>query len=391
MPWKETGALEIKRELINDWLKKEHNITDLSTSYGVSRKTIYKWIERFRLRGVEGLEELSREPLSHPNATPIGIAEMILDLKRRKMKWGPRKILAKLKNNQPDIPWPSDSTGNKILKKHGLVYPRKHRLRVPPYTTPFIGCEQPNAVWSADYKGQFRMGNAQRCYPLTISDNYSRYLLVCWGLTRPTYEQSKPCFEWAFTHNGLPDAIRTDNGQPFASRGLGGLSRLGVWFIKLGIRPERIDPGCPEQNGRHERMHRTLKEATATPPKSGMEEQQETFNAFMEEYNEERPHEALGQKPPASIYQASPRIYPTRLRNVEYDSNVTVRYVTNRGCIKWRGSLIFLAEPLCGEYVALKQVDNHRWEVRFSFYLLGHLDETKGKVVKYKVLPMCVH
>jgi len=382
MPWKETCAMEIKREMINDWLKKEHNITDLSTSYGVSRKTIYKWIERFRLHGFEGLEELSREPLRHPNATPIEIAETILSLKRRKMKWGPRKILAKLKNEQPAIIWPSDSTGNKILKKHGLVYPRKHRLRTPPYTTPFIGCEQPNAVWSADYKGHFKMGNAQRCYPLTMSDNYSRYLLGCWGLTRPTYEQTKPWFEWAFINYGLPNAIRTDNGQPFASRGLGGLSRLGVWFIKLGIRPERIEPGCPEQNGRHERMHRTLKEATASPPKSGQEKQQEAFNAFMEEYNEERPHEALGQKPPASIYHASPRIYPMRMRKVEYDSNVTVRYVTNRGCIKWRGSLIFLAEPLCGEYVSLKQVDDHRWEVRFSFYLLGHLDETKGKVIK---------
>jgi len=382
MPWKETCAMEIKRELINDWLKKEYNITDLSTSYGVSRKTIYKWIERFKLDGFVGLEELSREPLCHPNMIPIEIAEMILDLKRRKMKWGPRKILAKLKNDQPDISWPSDSTGNKILKKHGLVYPRKHRLRTPPYTTPFIGCEQPNAVWSADYKGQFRMGNAQRCYPLTISDNYSRYLLGCWGLTRPTYEQSKPCFEWAFINNGLPDAIRTDNGQPFASRGLGGLSRLGVWFIKLGIRPERIEPGCPEQNGRHERMHRTLKDATASPPKSDLGKQQEAFNAFMEEYNEERPHEALGQKPPASSYQVSPRIYPMRLRDVEYDSNMTVRHVTNRGCIKWRGRFVFLAEPLCGENVSLKQIDDRRWEVRFSYYLLGHLDETKGKVIK---------
>ena len=382
MPWKEICALGLKREMINEWLKMEYSITDLSNSYGVSRKTLYKWIGRYRLHGFEGLEELSREPLRHPNATPIEIAEEILALKRQKMKWGPRKILAKLRNNCPDISWPSNSTGNSILKKHGLVYPRKRRSHTPPYTTPFLECTQSNIVWSADYKGQFRTGDKRRCYPLTISDNYSRYLLGCWGLTRPTYEQTKPCFELAFINNGLPNAIRTDNGQPFASRGLGGLSRLGVWFIKLGIRPERIDLGCPEQNGRHERMHRTLKETAASPPKSDLEEQREAFNAFMKEYNEERPHEALGQKTPASIYQVSPRIYPMKLRNVEYDSNVTVRYVTNRGCIKWRGNLIFLAEPLYGEYVSLKQVDDHLWEVRFSFYLLGHLDERKEKVIK---------
>lgn len=382
MPWKEICALGLKKEMINEWLKMEYSITDLSNSYGVSRKTLYKWIERFRSYGLEGLEELSREPFSHPNATPLEIAEAIVALKINKMKWGPRKIIAKLKNDHPDISWPSDSTGNKILKKHGLVYPCKHRSHTPPYTMPFLECAQPNIVWSADYKGQFRMGDKRRCYPLTISDNCSRYLLGCWGLTRPTYEQTRPCFELVFINHGLPDAIRTDNGQPFASRGLGGLSRLAVWFIKLGIKPERIKPGCPEQNGRHERMHRTLKDCVANPPKSNMETQQEAFNSFMKEYNEERPHEALGQNPPASVYQSSPRPYPMKLRKVEYDSNVVVRYVTNRGCIKWRGELIFLAEPLRGEYVSLKQVDDHRWEIRFSFYLLGFLDEAMGKIIK---------
>jgi len=382
MPWKELCAMELKKEMINDWLKKEYSITDLSNSYGVSRKTLYKWIERFKLYGLEGLEESSREPLYHPNATALEIVEEIVSLKRNKMKWGPKKIIAKLKNDYPDISWPADSTGNKILKKYGLVYPRKFRSHTPPYTIPFLECSQANAVWSADYKGQFRMGNNQKCYPLTISDNYSRYLLGCWGLSHPTYEQTKPYFEVAFINNGLPDAIRTDNGQPFASRGLAGLSRLSVWFIKLGIKPERIDPGCPEQNGRHERMHRTLKDFTASPPKSNLGKQQEAFNFFIKEYNEERPHEALRQNPPASVYRPSPKPYPVKLRKVEYDSNMVARYVTNRGCIKWRGELIFLSESLCGEYVALKQVDNQRWEVRFSFYLLGFLDEAIGRIIK---------
>jgi len=382
MPWKEICALEIKKEMITDWLTKEYTITELSYSYGVSRKTIYKWIDRYHQKGIAGLVELSREPDYHPNATPIEKVELILALKKQKMKWGPRKIMAKLRNNYPDVKWPADSTGNNILKKHGLVLPRKYRRRMPPYTAPFVSCGQSNAVWSADYKGHFKMGDKRKCYPLTISDNYSRCLLGCWGLTRPNLEQAKPCFELVFIRDGLPSAIRTDNGQPFASRSVGGLSRLSVWFIKLGIIPERIEPGCPEQNGRHERMHRTLKESTASPPKNNLGEQQKAFNAFIEEYNNERPHEALGQKPPSSVYRLSPRPYPAKLPKVEYDSNAVVRYVNNRGCIKWKGLLIFLSESLKGEYIALEQVDNHLWKIRFSFHPLGVLDEEQRKVIK---------
>jgi len=382
MPWKEICALDIKKEMIADWITKEYTITELSGSYGVSRKTIYKWIDRYHQKGIAGLMELSREPDCHPNATPIEKVEAVLALKRQKLKWGPRKILAKLRNDYPEMTWPADSTGNNILKKYGLVQPRRRRHRTPPYVAPFVNCNQSNAVWSADYKGHFRMGNKQKCYPLTISDNYSRCLLGCWGLTRPNFEQTRPWFELAFLRNGLPSAIRTDNGQPFASRSVGGLSRLSVWFVKLGIIPERIDLGCPEQNGRHERMHRTLKESTAKPPKKDLEEQQQSFNDFIEEYNNERPHEALGQKPPASVYRPSSRSYPAKLPKVEYDAGTVVRYVTNRGCIKWKGLLIFLSEALKGEYVALKQIDNHLWQVRFSFHPLGLFDEKARKIIK---------
>lgn len=382
MPWKEKCALDIKKEMITDWLTNEYTITELSNSYDVSRKTIYKWIDRYHGKGLAGLLELSREPDHHPNATTAEKAEAILALKRQKMRWGPRKILAKLKSDCPEIKWPADSTGNNILKKYGLVQPRKHRRRTPPYTAPFVNCSHANAVWSADYKGHFRMGNQQKCYPLTISDNYSRYLLGCWGLSRPNLEQTRPCFEAAFLRNGLPSAIKTDNGQPFASRSIGGLSKLSVWFIKLGIIPERIDLGCPEQNGRHERMHRTLKESTAKPPKKAMEEQQRSFNDFIEEYNNERPHEALGQKCPSALYRPSSRPYPAKLPKVEYDAGTVVRYITNRGCIKWKGLLIFVSEALTGEYIALKQIDDHLWKVRFSFYPLGFLDEKAGKVIK---------
>ena len=382
MPWKEICAMEIKKEMITDWLTKDFTITELSYSYCVSRKTIYKWIDRYHQKGIAGLVELSREPDSHPNATPIEKVEAILALKKQKMKWGPRKIIAKLRNDYPDVKWPADSTSNNILKKHGLVLPRKYRRRMPPYTAPFLACSSSNAVWSADYKGHFKMGNNQRCYPLTISDNYSRCLLECWGLTRPSLEQTKPCFEVVFIRNGLPLAIRTDNGQPFASTGVGGISRLSVWFIKLGIIPERIDPGCPEQNGRHERMHRTLKESTASPPMNNLEEQQKAFNSFIDEYNNERPHEALGQKPPSSVYRLSPRPYPAKLPKVEYNSNTVVRYVNNRGCIKWKGVLVFVSESLKGEYIALNQIDNHLWKICFSFYPLGVLDEKQRKIIK---------
>jgi transposase InsO family protein len=383
MPWKELCAMDLRTSMINQWLAKEYSISELSESYGVSRKTIYKWIERYVSQGEAGLAELSKAPYHHPNATPEDTIKVILDMKKQRMKWGPRKVIAKLRNDYPDARWPADSTAHDILKRHGLVRPRKYRHHTPAYTEPFLGCDQPNRVWSADYKGHFRMGNGCLCYPLTISDNNSRYLLGCWGLTRPTFEQTRPWFEWVFRNNGLPDAIRTDNGVPFASIGLGGLSRLSVWFIKLGIRPERIKAGCPEQNGRHERMHRTLKEATATPPKMNIQKQQEAFNRFIYEYNQERPHEALGQRPPASVYRPSPRAYPARLPEVAYHPKTTVRYVHTNGCIKWNGDLIFLSETLIGEYVALEQSDEHLWQVRFSSHPLGILNENKRKITAY--------
>jgi transposase InsO family protein len=383
MPWKELCTLELRTEMITDWMTREYSITELSERYGVSRKTVYKWIERYESLGFEGLKELCRAPHWCANATPEAVTEAILAMKKRKMNWGPKKILAVLRGHQPDTSWPADSTGHDILKRHGLVRPRKYRRHVPPYTEPFLGCAAPNQVWSADYKGQFRLGDARLCYPLTISDNNSRYLLGCWGLSRPTFEQTRPYFEWVFRHNGLPDAIRTDNGAPFASVGLGGLSRLSVWFIQLGIRPERIEPGCPEQNGRHERMHRTLKAETANPPRRNMEQQQKAFNRFQFEYNHERPHEALGQQPPASAYRPSLRPFPTRPPKVEYNSGSAVRHVHTNGCIKWKGNLLFLSETLIGQSVALTAVDTDLWAIAYSFHPIGLLNERKMRIQPY--------
>ena len=384
MPWKETCAVDQRIQLIGDWLRGEYSITDLSNLYEVSRNTVYKWIERYDTSGPNGLLERSRAPGSRPNAIPSKTVDAIVTAKLSHQKWGPKKVMEWLRERHPEDRWPANSTVGDILKREGLVTPRKKRRRTPPYTQPFNRCDRPNQVWSADYKGQFKTGDGRLCYPLTITDNRSRYLLECRGLSHPTFEETQPWFEWVFREYGLPEAIRTDNGIPFASVALGGLSMLSVWFIKLGIKPERIEPGHPEQNGRHERMHRTLKEATASPPRNNLHEQQRAFEAFEHEYNYERPHEALGQKPPACIYEPSERPYPIRVPKVEYDHDVVVKRVRHSGELYWKGKYIHISQALAREPIALKQIDEHLWEISFSSYSLGMLDELTGKVIPHK-------
>ena len=384
MPWKETCAMDQRVQLIGDWIKDEFSITELSELYGVSRTTIYKWIARYEEHGMDGLKELSRAPLHHPNATSLAIVSKIIEMKTLHQRFGPKKIIARLQMQHPDTRWPAVSTAGDILKKQGLVQPRKKKRRVPPYTEPFLGCDKPNAAWSADFKGHFHTEDGRLCHPLTISDNYSRYLLQCRGLRRPTHEQTQPWFEWTFREYGLPDAIRTDNGAPFASLSLGGLSRLSVWFIKLGIIPERINPGHPEQNPRHERMHRTLKEAVVIPPKSNIYEQQQAFENFKYEFNYERPHEALGQKTPSSLYQPSNRPYPSRIPQVEYDGDVAVKKIKHSGEMYWKGKWVYVSQALAEEYIALEQIDDCLWKVLFSFFPLGILNELTGRVLPLK-------
>jgi len=380
MPWKETCAMDQRIELIGDWLKDEYSITELSRMYGVSRNTVYKWIARYNTGGLEGLEERPCVPGSHPNATAKSLVDTIVSVRFDHQRWGPKKIGRWLEDHYSDECWPAISTIGEILKREGLVRPRKNKRRTPPYTQPFNGCDRPNQTWSADYKGQFRTGDGLLCYPLTMTDNCSRYLLICRGLPQPTLEATKPWFERAFKEYGLPEAIRTDNGSPFASVAVGGLTRLSVWLVKLGVKPERIDSGHPEQNGRHERMHRTLKEETASPPRSNSVQQQMAFESFRREFNFERPHEALGQTPPASTYEPSERRYNGRVPKVEYDDDVIVRQVRHNGEIKWKGHLIYVSDALAGEPVALEQIDEHLWDIRFSFHHLGILNEITNKI-----------
>jgi putative transposase len=381
MPWKETCPMDQRIQLLNDWLKEDHTITELSQHYNVSRNTVYKWIKRYQTKGPQGLEELSRTPLNHPNSTSPEIVSQLIETKIKHPNWGPKKIVARLEKLNPECPWPATSTAGNILKKEGLVCSRHLKHRTPPYSEPFRECKRPNDVWSMDYKGQFRMGDGRLCYPFTITDNYSRYIIGCRGLYHPTYENTRPWLERAFREYGLPLAIRSDNGAPFASIGLGGISTLSVWLIRLWIRPERILAGHPEQNGRHERMHRTLKAETTVPPRANLKAQQRAFDSFKKEFNTERPNEALGQETPASVYQPSLRRLPNKLPDVEYPSYFTVRQVRHNGEIKWKGEFVYISTALAGEPIGLRQIGESEWEVWFSLHPLGILDERIVKVL----------
>jgi putative transposase len=394
MTWKEIKPMDQKTRLIGDWLSDEFTIVELSDTYDVSRKTIYKWIERYKEGGPAALEEMSHEPHRHPNATPPEIIDQLISTKLKHKNWGPKKLVAWLNRHEPEENWPAPSTTGSILKKEGLVQNRHFHRHTPLDTEPFRDCSRPNDVWSMDYKGQFRMLDNKYCYPFTLTDNCSRYLLACQGLLHPTHDNTQPCLERAFREYGLPKAIRSDNGTPFASVGLGGLSKLSIWLIKLWITPERIDPGHPEQNGRHERMHRSLKEATTKPPQANLEKQQKVFDAFRKENNEERPHEALNQAVPASYYEPSRRLFPDKVPEVEYSSCYTVRQVRNNGEIKWKGGFIYISQALAGEPIGLIQVGESKWEIKFIFHPLGILDESIGKVSPFpkegrKVPPIC--
>ena len=382
MPWKQIGPMDQKIQLISDWRRTSYNKTELSRKYDISRKTVYKWLDRYKEQGIDGLKDRSREPKHCPGLTPDHIVNLIIAEKLKNRKRGPKKIRSQLQRQHPNISWPAPSTIGEWLKKKGLVRKRKKRLHVPPYTEPFKDCEMQNAVWSADYKGQFYTGDGRVCYPLTISDNYSRYLIKCHGLPGPSHHETKGIFEDAFQEYGMPDAIRVDNGTPFTGKGIGGLSRLSIWWIKLGIVPERIDKGCPQQNGRHERMHRTLKEEALDPVAVSMRDQQERFDIFRQDYNYHRPHEALQQDSPCRYYEKSSRSYVENPVSPDYELDYAVRHVRHNGEIKFKGSMYYLTQLLTGEPIGLKQVSNDEWNIYYSFYKLGTLDLRSNRIVK---------
>lgn len=382
MPWKTEGPMEEKMRLMVEWESGIYSKSDLSRKYGISRRSVYKWLNRYEETGVDGLRELSRAPKSHPNQTPKDIVALLIEEKNRNRKRGPKKVLKQLERKYPGQVFPAASTIGDWFEKNGLVSKRKKRKRVPPYTEPFSECLEANEVWSADYKGQFYMRNNKVCYPLTISDNYSRYLLKCRGLQGPRYRETRYEFQIAFREYGLPDAILTDNGTPFAGRCVGGLSQLAIWWIRLGIIPERIDKGCPQQNGRHERMHRTLKYEILDEPAANMAQQQKVFDKFRMDYNDYRPHESLGQDVPCNHYKKSKRVYVDKPPVPEYDYGFLVRHVRSSGDIKVNGNAYFLTELLVGQPIGLKEVEDGKLKVYYSFYPIGIIDLKKKKVEK---------
>ncbi len=293
--------------------------------------------------------------------------------------WGPKKLRTLLAERDPERRWPAPSTIGETLKRHGLIRPRRRRPRVPPGATPVERGAAPNDVWCADFKGHFALGDKTRCHPLTVSDEFSRYLLKCEGLTQPKGPPVRAQFELAFREFGLPRGMRTDNGPPFASMAVGGLSELSVWWIRLGIRPLRIDPGEPQQNGVHERMHRTLKQEATKPPAPNVVEQQRTFDRFRGEFNDERPHEALGMKTPSHFYTPSRRAFPETLREPEYNDEFVVRRCDVAGCASVRGLTINFSTVLRHAHLGVREVDDGHYEVVYGPVLLGHLDQTSGK------------
>ena len=371
MPWKDTCPMEERTKFIGDWLEKDWTLKDLCAYYDISRKTAYKWIERYKQKGLVGLEDLSRAPDRHPNATAKEIEEAVLAFRRKYPRWGPKKILHRLENRFPDAPWPSISTAGAILKRNGLVVPRRRVRKTAPFNLPMKDGLQPNNVWAADFKGWFCTADRTRIDPLTVTDWASRYLLRCHAMVGVRTEKVRDQFELLFREFGLPDAIRTDNGAPFASSAPAGISRLSAWWIRLGIQPERIRPGHPEENGRHERMHRTLKDETASPPKENVHRQQTAFDVFQKEFNGDRPHEALGMKTPEECYWASSRPFPNRLPEMDYDREFQIRRVRSNRAVKMFGTEFFLSEAIIGELVGLGQTAEDSWSVYFGHLLLG--------------------
>jgi transposase InsO family protein len=375
MPWEVTGPVRERERFIEAYLTGFYTITELAGRFGMSRQQLHKWLARHNVDGMKGLVDRSRAPLHIPHRTSDEITEQIIAFRRRFPYMGPRKIIARLTELHPDVEWPAPSTAGDILHRANLVQPRERRT--PPAHPLRVRSEpvEPNDLMTVDYKGQFLLGNHRYCYPLTVVDHVSRYLLACEAYPSCEGPHTRRAFERIFREYGLPRAILSDNGSPFGSPGLARLSRLSLWWIRLGIAVERIVPGHPEQNGAHERMHRTLKAETTRPPDQSMEGQQKRFDEFRHTYNHERPHETLGQKRPATIYRPSPRPYPETLPPIEYSGHLETRKVGQNGMMRWKNGVIFTSKTLCGEWVGLEEIDDGVWSLYYGPVLLARFDE----------------
>lgn len=373
--------MEEKLRFVFEYELGERSMTELCQRYAIARETGYVWLRRYRAAGIAGLVERSRAAQRHANQLAEDIERMVVGLRQAHMRWGPRKLKRILERDEPGRRWPAASTIGALLKRAGLVVPRKKRWRTAPYTEPLAHADGANRVWCADFKGWFRTADGERIDPLTISDAHSRYLLRCQAVEKTDTARVQAIFEAAFGEYGMPQAIRTDNGAPFASRALAGLSRLAVWWIKLGIVPERIAAGHPEQNGRHERMHRTLKQEAVQPPAANRRQQQQRFDQFRQQYNEVRPHEALDMRTPAAVYQPSARKFPARVPEPDYPAGMLVRSVRPHGHFRWKKEDVFLSEVLWGERVGLLAENDRYFTIYFAHLPLARFDSHKLQVM----------
>jgi len=380
MPWRETSPMEQRLEFVHEFATGLFTMTELAEQYGISRNTGYKWVERFEAAGIGGLADQSRRPHSSPETTDPAVVEALVRLRQRRPRWGARKLLAVLTRQQPDVAWPARSTACAVLKARGLVRARRVRHPRLPAVAPRRPITALNEVWTTDFKGEFRTGDGAYCYPLTLRDGLSRFVLRCDALGGHTTALTRPRFERAFAEYGLPERIRSDNGPPFGGAGLGRLSRLAVWWIRLGIVPERIEPGHPEQNGAHEQFHAVLKAETARPPARTAAAQQRRFTRFCAEYNYERPHEALNDETPATQYRPSSRALPRRLPPLEYPGHAEIRHVSTTGCVSWHNAPLFVSEALAGEAIAFEEIDDGIWTIAFATVVLGRFDERRRRI-----------
>jgi putative transposase len=380
MPWRERSPMDERVQFISDYQRQLFTMTELCDRYGISRKTGYAVVDRYEVEGVAGLSPRSSRPGCSPQATREPIVEAIVVMRKRYPTWGGKKIVAVLQERHPAWELPAVSTANDILKRHELVPSRRRRRPVghPGYQP--IAATAPNAIWTTDFKGQFRTADARQCYPLTLCDAFSRYLLACRGMVAPTSAGAFAVFRRAFREYGLPASIRSDNGEPFAAPSLGRLSRLSVWWIRLGIVPELIEPASPYQNGAHERMHRTLKAETTRPPAADLATQQRRFTRFRHIYNDERPHEGIGQQPPDRLFTKSPRALPRRLAPVEYPGHYEIRRVSAAGAISWQSRVLTVSTVLVHEAVGLEPIDDGLWDLQFGPVRLGRFDERRHRI-----------
>ena len=381
MTWKASGPVEERKKFIEDWLAgRGRDVAGLCRSYGISRKTGYQWLERFRQDGLGALEDRSHARLSQPHRMPKSVELRIVQARKQHPSWGPKKLRTWLAGRDPNTAWPAASTIGEALKRARLTQPQRRVRRAVGASTELTTVQGPNQVWTIDYQGEFRTGDGQWLYPLTVVDSCSRYLLLCDGHGQANGQNVRASMQNLFREHGLPERLRSDNGTPFASTGAGRLNRLSGWWLKLGIAVERIAPGRPQQHGCHERFHRTLKAETARPPAADREQQQQCFELFQKQYNQDRPPEALGQLPPQTVYAPARRPYPEKLCELDYPAYWERRRVHQDGFRKFQGKVCFLSEALVGELVGLVEIDEAICQIWLDAIEVAVLDVAAGRI-----------